>query len=99
MSLNTKQAAIVEQGKILWLIQTISNKFEKYCKRSFDITHRLEYMQRNLWNKAIKNVAEDKVKDPKSYVEKISDKMYPFEMKLKIRLGDTALQKNNRTQV
>lgn len=85
----------MEQGKILWLIQTIHEKFEKYCKRSFDITHRLEYMQRNLWNKVIRYVAQDKVKNPAEYIEKINEKMFPWENVVKMMLQDSQMRKSH----
>ena len=46
---------------MVWLVQQIAKKLEYYCLKTFDLTHRLEYMQRNLWNKVIKYISEDRV--------------------------------------
>lgn len=85
---------IVEQGKIIWLIQTIANKFEMYCQNAFDIMHRLEYIQLNLWNKVLDYLVKDKIKNPKEYINKIQEKIVPFEMQMRLRMQDSQLRKS-----
>ena len=85
---------MIEQGKMIQLIQNISKKFEQYCKNSFNLTHRLEYMQRNLWSKVTKYIAEDRVKNPKEYIIKINEKIIPFELAVRLRMQHTKMRTN-----
>lgn len=41
----------------MWLIQTISNKFEHFTQRSFDLTHKSEYIQKQLWIKIATHIS------------------------------------------
>ena len=56
-------------------------------------------MQRNLWNKVIKYIAEDKVKNPKEYIDKINEKMWPFEFLLKLGMQQTSMKKRQNQQL
>ena len=89
MSLNQRQLKMIEQGKMVWLVQQIAKKLEKYCLKTFDLTHRLEYMQRNLWNKVQKYISEDKVKNPKEYINRINEMIMPHDQAVRLRMGET----------
>ena len=63
---------IIEQGKIIWLIQTIDRKFNIFLEKAFDIAHLTEYMISILWQRIINAISQDRIQDPELFIELFS---------------------------
>jgi len=77
VSILQKKQHIIEQGKILWLIDLISQKFTNFMELSFDLTHKTEYLGKILWNRIITAIVKDRIYDTIEFVDEFSDIIYP----------------------
>lgn len=60
---------VIENYKINWLISRIEEKMHNYALSAQELTHSLEFMQRNLWGRIRSAISLNKIKDPKVFIE------------------------------
>lgn len=80
--MNAKKYRIIEQGKILWLINRIQRKFTIFMELAFDLTHKTEFIMNMLWSKIAKAIAHDRIKDPEAFIDTYYNMIYPIDVQV-----------------